>query len=158
MSLEIHLRLKDDKFLVQTLLICTQEVVFPEVNLQGFVVHIILLLPSMIPSVANMALFLLISAMCVQFVIAIESLPAEATLRVALETALIHGSRVVVAKFFMLAKFGYSEQLMFMREDFLVSRAQITHYFAMQTLDMPVKVRPSPTGNVTTSFGAVVSE
>lgn len=105
--------------------------VFPEVKFQGVVVYIILLLPSSIPSIADMALFMLISAMGVQLIIAVESLPAKATLRMALETALIHGSRVVIAIFFMLAKFRYCEQLMFMGEDFLVPRAQITHNFVM---------------------------
>lgn len=105
-----------------------------------------------------MALFMLISAMGVELIIAVESLSAEATLRMALETALVHGSRVVVAEFFMLAKFGYREQFMFMREDFLVPCAQVTQNFAMQTLDVPVKIRPSPTGNVATNVGAVVPE
>ena len=105
--------------------------VFSEVKFQRIIVYIILLLASKIPPIANMALFVLISAMSIQLIIAIESLPAEATLRMALETTLVHGSRVVVAKLFMLPKFGSSEQFMFMREDFLVSCAQITQDFVM---------------------------
>lgn len=105
-----------------------------------------------------MALFMLISAMGVQLIIAVESLPAETTLRMALETALVHGSRVVVAEFFVLAKFGYREQFMFVCEDFLVPCAQVAQDFAMQTLDVPVKIRPTPTGNVANNVGAVVSE
>lgn len=132
--------------------------VFAEVKFQRVVVHIVLLLPSIIPSIADMALFMLISAMGVQLIIAVESLPAETTLRMALETALVHGSRVVVAEFFVLAKFGYREQFMFVREDFLVPCAKVAQDFAMQTLDVPVKIRPTPTGNVTTNVGAVVSE
>lgn len=132
--------------------------VVPEVKFQGVVVHIVLLLPSIISSIADMALFMLISAMGIQLIIAVKPLPAEATLRVALKTALIHGSRIIITEFFMLAKFGYCKQFMFVREDFLVPCAQITQNLAMQALDMPVKIRPSPTGNIATNVGAVVTE
>jgi hypothetical protein len=103
MCLEIHLRIKHDKLLLQALPVRTQEVVFSEVDLERIIVDVILLLPTAaVSAIADVATFVLVPAMGVELVIAIETLTTEAALRVSLETALIDGTRIVVAKFLVL--------------------------------------------------------
>jgi hypothetical protein len=52
-------------------------------------------------------------------------LTTEAALGVALETTLIDSPRVVVAELLVLSELSKREELVFVGEDFLVSRTQI---------------------------------
>lgn len=102
-----------------------------------------------------MALFVIVPTVRIQLIIAVKSLFAESTLRVTLETALIHSSRIIVTILLVIAELWHGEELMLMCEDLLVSCAQITHDSAMYNLDMPVKIRPSPGSNIATTVGAI---
>jgi hypothetical protein len=125
MRFDVHFRVKDHKFLLQALPIWTQKVVFLEVNLERVIVDKVLLLSAAITPVADVAAFVFVSAMCVQFVISIEALSAETAFWMSLEATLIDRARVVVAKLLMFLQFRVSEQLVFVGEDLLVSRAEI---------------------------------
>lgn len=129
--------------------------VVPEMELQGIVILVVLLLPQIVPSLAYVALFMIVPAVRIQLIVAVKSLFAESTPRVTLETALIHSSRIIVAILLVIAKLCHCKELMLMCENFLISCTQITHNSAMHNLDMSVKVRPSPGGNITTTVGAI---
>lgn len=74
------------------------------------------------------------------------------------ESALVYGPWVVVTDSLVLAKFLHGEQIMFVGEDFFVPRAQVTHGFVMDALDMPVEVRPSPARNIARRVWTVISK
>jgi hypothetical protein len=100
-------------------------VVFSKVNFERIVVNKVLLLSAAITSVANVATFVLVSAMGVEFVVSIEALSAEAALWVSLETALIDSAGVIVAKLLVFPQLRICEQFVFMGEDFLISRTKV---------------------------------
>lgn len=102
-----------------------------------------------------MALFMIVPTVRIQLIIAVKPLFAESTLRVTLETALIHSSRIIVAILLVIAELCHCEELMLMCENLLVSCAQITHDSAMHSLDVPVEIRPSPGSNIATTLGAI---
>ena len=64
-SLEIHLRVEHNEFLLQALPVWAHEVVFPEMLFERIVVDVVLLLPAAILTIANMATLMLVSTMCV---------------------------------------------------------------------------------------------
>lgn len=105
-----------------------------------------------------MASLVLVSAMCVKFVIAVEALSTEAAFGMTFEPTLIHRSRVIVAKFLMLLQLRDREQLMLVGEDLLVPGTEIAHDFVMSAFDMAMKIRPAPTRNVTAGVGTVVAQ
>ncbi len=73
-----------------------------------------------------------------------------------LKSALIDGTRIVVTKFLVLAKFADCKELMLMSEDFLIPCTKITHDLVMHALDMAMQIWPAKTGNVTILIWAVV--
>jgi alkylated DNA nucleotide flippase Atl1 len=78
-------------------------VVFSEVDLERIVVDVILLLPTAaVSTIADVATLVLVPAMGVELVITIKTLTTEAALRVSLETALVDGTRIIVAEFLVL--------------------------------------------------------
>lgn len=97
MSFQVHFRSKNHELFLHTLLVGALEVIFSEVNLKCIVVLEILLLSRTVLPITDVTSFMLVAAMRVQFVIAIESLLAEAALGMTLEPALIDSPRVVVA-------------------------------------------------------------
>lgn len=105
-----------------------------------------------------MASLVLVSAMCIEFVVAVEALSTEAAFGMTFEPTLIHRSRVIVAKFLMLLQFWDREQLMLVGEDLFVPGTEVAHDFVMGAFDMAMKVRPAPTRNVTAGVGAVVAQ
>lgn len=74
--------------------------------LKGVVVDVILLLTVGRASITDVTTFMFITAMGIQLIIAVESLPAEAALGVTLEATLIYRTRSVVARLFMLPQLG----------------------------------------------------
>jgi hypothetical protein len=66
---------------------------------QRVVVNKILLLPALAPPVAEKTPLVFFSAVCIELVIAVKPLSTETALWVALESALVDGAGVVVAKF-----------------------------------------------------------
>jgi len=110
----------------------------------------------MISSVADMTPLMLIPTMCIELVIAVETLSTEATLGMTLESTLIDGARVIVTEFLVLAKFADSEELMLMGEDLLVPRTEVAQNLVVHALDMAMQVWPAKTGNVTFLIWAIV--
>ena len=125
MRLQIHLRLEDDELLLQAFLISAHEMVTPKVLLQRIVVDVILLLAAPIPAIANMASFMFVPTMDVQFIVSIESLTTETAFRMPFETALVDSARVIISKLLMLAQLLWGKELMLMCEDLLISCTQI---------------------------------
>ena len=121
MSLEIHLRIEHNELLLEAFSLWAGEVVF----LKRIVVDIILLLSAAFSAVTDMATLVLVPAMCVKLVVSVEALTTEAALRMTLETTLIDSARVVVAELLVLSQLSKREELVFVGEDFLVSRTQI---------------------------------
>jgi len=70
----------------------------------------------------------------VQLIIAVEALSTEATLWVAFEAALVDGTGIVVAKLLVLAQLGLGEQLMLVRKDLFITRAEIAARPACQRI------------------------
>lgn len=101
MSLQIHLRVEDNKLLLLTFLVKTWEVVTAKVLLKSFVIDEVgRCLPSS-PTITKMAAFVTFSAVYEELIISVEALPAETALWMALEPALIYSTRIVVAKLFV---------------------------------------------------------
>jgi len=75
MSLEVNLRRKGNKLLVQTFSLQTQEMIFLEMLLERIIIEIILRLAT--SSITDKASLVSISAMNIKFVLTIESLIAE---------------------------------------------------------------------------------
>ena len=158
MRLQVHFRLKGTGLVIQTFLFRTQEMILPEMIFQGAIVYVVLLMPRGIPSIADEAFLVLISAMLIQLIISIKTDPAEATFRMTFEATLVHSSRVVITKLFVPSKFLMSEQLMLVSKNFLIPCAQVTQHSVMDTSDMSMEVRPSPAGNIACRFGAIISK
>lgn len=87
-------------------------------------------------AIANVASFVLVSTMSVQLVIAIESLPTETTLGVALEAALVDGTRFVVTMLLVFSQLSHCEESVLVSEHLFVPctkvaimshRAQVSH-------------------------------
>lgn len=97
-----------------------------EMFFEGIIVDIVLLLAIGISSIANVTAFVAISAVGIQFVVAVEPLVTETTLRMSLETALIDGAGLVVAILFMFSQLVPCEKSVFVGEDLLVSGAKVT--------------------------------
>lgn len=70
-----------------------------------------------------MTLLVLLSAMHIQLILAIESNTTEGTERMPLESALIDSSRIVISFPHMFRQLGISEQVVLMRKHFLMPRA-----------------------------------
>ena len=89
-------------------------------------------------SIADVTSFVLLSAMGVQFVVAVESLNTEPTLRMSFEPALVNRPRVVVSKFLVLSELLLGEELMLVGEDFLIPRTEIAKDLVVDALYVPV--------------------
>lgn len=100
---------------------------------------------------------MLVPAMSIQFVVTVETLSTESTFGVTLESTLVYCSRVIIAELFMLAKLLLSKQLMLMRKDLLVPRAEVAHDLLMRASDMPMEIWPAPAGSITCLVGTVVT-
>lgn len=126
MCLEVHLRIKYCKLLVQTFAIRTQEMIFSKVLLQVVVIaEILRLFTAVTLAIADVTTFMLLSAVSIQFVVPIEPVSTESTFWMALETTLVNGSWVVVSEFLMPLELGKCKEFMFVCEDLFVSRTQI---------------------------------
>ena len=102
--------------------------VFSEMLLKSIVVDIVLLVSTFALAITDMASFMSVSAVSVELVFSIESLPAESTFWMSFETALIDGAWIIVSVALMLSKFGLSKQLMLMGEDLFVSCTKFAFY------------------------------
>jgi len=71
--------------------------------LERIVVDIVLLLSAPVATVADVTALVLISAVRVQLVVAVEAFSTETTFWVAFEAALVNGTGVVVAELLVIA-------------------------------------------------------
>jgi hypothetical protein len=126
MCFQVHLGVKYDKLLLETLPVRAQEMVLAEVDFQRVVVDVVLLLPATIASVADVAALMLVSAVGVQLVVPIEARVTEATFRMPPKAALVLCTRVVVAELLVLFQVWPCKELVFVGEDLLVPCTQIT--------------------------------
>jgi hypothetical protein len=125
MGFQVHLRLKNDKLLLQTLFVQAEEMIFLEMILKGIVVNVILLLPTRRTAVAYVASLVTVTTVRVEFVIAVESLAAKSTFRMSSETTLIQSSWHIITVLLVFTQLCHSEKFMLMREDLLVPSAKI---------------------------------
>lgn len=96
--------------------------------------------------------------MCIELVIAIESLSTESTFWMTLETALIDSPGVIVPKLFMLSEFLLCEKLVLVGKDLLIPGAEIAHDLVMDIPNMPMQVRPAIAGYVTACIWTIVAQ
>lgn len=125
MGFQVHLRLKNDKLLLQTLFVQAEEMILLKMILKGIVVDVILLLPTGRAAVAYVASLMTVTTVRVEFVIAVESLAAKSTFGVSPETALIQGSWHIITVLLVFAQLCHSEKFMLVCEDLLVPSAKI---------------------------------
>jgi hypothetical protein len=102
MSLKIHLRVKHDEFLLETLSIGTHKVILAKVKFKRIVIDVVLLFPSLRLAVAYVASLVFVSTVCIQLVVAIEPLSTKPTLWMTFKTALVDGPWIVISKLLML--------------------------------------------------------
>ena len=119
-TLQVHLRFKNNKLFLQAFWVKASKVIFVEVVLKRGVVDIVLLLAVGRTAVTDVAPFVLITAVGVQLVVAVEALTAETTLGVSPETTLIDRSRLVIAGLFVFTQLCRSKELMLVCKYFLV--------------------------------------
>ena len=124
-------------------------------RLERLIIDIIVRVSAVL-SVAQEASLVLLSAVYVQLVVAIESLPTEAAEWMALETRLIHCSWVIVPLAHMSLQLLIAEQRKLVCKNLLVPRAEITHLLVMYAPDMAMQIWPSSRRSVASWFWAVV--
>jgi hypothetical protein len=105
-----------------------------------------------------MTSLMVVSAMCVQLIITVETLPAEATLRMPLETTLIDRAGIVVSKLLVLAQILLCKELMLVCKDLLVPGAQVTHNLLMNTSHMSMQVGPSQACDIAVVIRTIVAK
>lgn len=74
------------------------------------------------------------------------------------KSALVHGPWIIVTNSLVLAKFLHAEEIVFMGENLFVPRAQVTHDFVVDALDMFVKTRPSIARDIACGVWTVISK
>lgn len=89
MRFQIHFGFEDYEFLFLAFSIQTQKMIVSKMLFQSSVVDIILVFPALQPSIADVAPFVFISAVRVQFVVTVKSGPTEPTLRMTSKPALV---------------------------------------------------------------------
>jgi len=112
--------------------------VFSEVYLECIVVDKVLLLPCLIPPIANVTSLMLVSAMRVELIVTVKALSTETTFWMTLKPTLIDSPWIVIAELLMLAQFAKGKEIVLVGEDLFVPGAEITHDLVMYTLDMPM--------------------
>lgn len=105
-----------------------------------------------------MAFFVIVPTMRVEFVVAVESGPTESTIWMTPESTLVHRPWIIIAEPFMFPEFLHGEKVVFVGKDLFIPCAQITHDLMMDSLDMPMKIRPSPARYVACGVWTVISK
>lgn len=103
-----------------------------------------------------MTLFMLVPAMRIKLVVAIEPLSTEPAFWMPFETALVYGARMVVSELFMFLQILLREQLVLMCKNLFIPCAQIAQYLVVDISDVTVKIWPPLAGNVATFVRAIV--
>ena len=157
MGFQIHFRIKNDEFLLHAFPVCTQKMLFAKVDLERIIIDVVLLLPSLLPPVADVTTLVLVAAVHIELVIPVEPLLAEPTVWMALEPALVDRSGVIVTKLFMFPELLCGKEVMLVREYFFVLGAELTHDFVMYASHMSMEIWPVPASNIAISVWAVVA-
>ena len=89
--------------------------------LERGIIDVVLLLAMSGLSIADVASLMLVTAVCIQFVISVESLATETAFRVTSETALVNGTGDVVSVFFVFPQLRHGKEFVLVGEDLLVS-------------------------------------
>lgn len=131
--------------------------VFLEVLFQCIVVQIVMGLPR-VPPIADETPLVLVSAMLVQFVAVVESLPTEAAQWMALETCLRDIARLVVSMRHMIVQCLICEKLMLVCKHFFIPCTEITHLLVMCGSYVSVEIWPAQGGHVTRHIWTIVPE
>jgi hypothetical protein len=146
-GLEVQLRFENDEFLFQALLVQAQEVILSEMGLESVVVQVVVW-PAWRSSVAYVAPLVLLAAVSVQFIIAVEVFSAESTLGMSPKSALIDSARLVVSTFLMLSQLLSGKQVMLVGENLLVLRTEVAHDLLVRLADVVMQVRPAQAGDI----------
>jgi hypothetical protein len=101
MCLEVHLGLENHELLLQASLVQAEKMIASKVLFQRVIVNVVLRLAASAPSITDMATLVLVSAVSIQLVVAVEPYVTESAFRVALEPTLVDGARSVVPESFM---------------------------------------------------------
>lgn len=109
-------------------------------------------------SFTDTAFLMLTTTMLVKLILTIESLVTEIADWVTLKTALIYRSWIVVSSSHVFMQFGVCVKLMFVGEDLLVPRAQVTDLLMMYALNVSMQVWPAQTSNITVSVRAIIPQ
>ena len=109
MGFNIHLRVEHNKLLLEALSVRTQEVILAEMHFKRVVVYIVLLLSAPFAAIADVASFMLVSAMRVKLVVAVEACSTESAFWVPLESALVDCTGIVITEFLVLLQVGRCE-------------------------------------------------
>lgn len=155
--LQIHVGLEHDKLLLHALPVIAEKVILFEMLLQRIVVYKVVWLAG-VAAVTEEAAFVLHAAMLVQAIVVVEAFAAEAAQWVALEARLIGRAGLVVAASHVLLELAVGEELVLVRKDLFVARAQVAHALAVRCLDVAVEVGPAEAGEIARGVGAVVPE
>ena len=86
---EVHGRIKDHEFLLQTLRIGAGVMVVVEMGLKSIVIEEVAWVVGIGDSITQMAALVSVATMSIELITAVESLSAEAAFRVTLETSLL---------------------------------------------------------------------
>lgn len=96
MAFKIHLRSKNDELFIQTFLLKAHEMIFCEMLLKSSVVDVVFLLAMGGLSITDMAAFVFLTAVDIEFVASIKSLTTESTLWMSFEAGLIQRCRLII--------------------------------------------------------------
>ncbi len=94
----------------------------------------------------------------IQLVVVVKTLAAEATERMASETCLVQRSWLVVAVAHVFLQLLICEELVLVGEDFLVTRAEVTHLLMVNGAHMSVEVWPAKTCKIARRIWTVITE
>lgn len=89
--------------------------------LERGIIDVVLLLAMSGLSIADVASLMLVTAVCIQFVISVESLATETAFRVTSETALVNGTGDIISVFLVFPQLRHGKEFVLVGEDLLVS-------------------------------------
>jgi hypothetical protein len=155
MSLQIHFRCEDDKFLFLALSVQTWVMISPEMLLKRVVVNIVMGLPRIL-TITKEAPLMLVATMLIQFVSIVETLTAKSTQRVSLEAGLVNSTGAIIAVAHMNFKLLVGEKFVLVGKHFLVASTQIAHLLVMRTSNMAVEIWPTKAGEIALCIRTII--
>jgi hypothetical protein len=142
MRLQVHLRGENHELLLLAFAIWAEEMIIPEMLLEGIVVLVVVWL-SWVLTVAEETSLVFVSAVLIELVTVVEAWSTEGAYRVALEAGLVNSSRSVIAVAHVLLQLLVGKQLVLMSKDLLIPGAQVAHLLVMGAAYMSMQIRPT---------------